>query len=238
METDTPGIVFDLAVKASLERCARAAANMTTSPISAKRLTLLKEPRRYPDDTPRELAEIDERLRAAIRGLVNGELEWPFFVTGLVGRGKSAAALCLVDYVADSIYFRFTRLLKHFEWARNGNAMIPRFLPASTSADEKRIVIKEEPMDDRKFWNYLMRSPLVVVDDIATRTGYSDPQYDQFYDLVEGRKLKPTVFVSNLALPELAKVFDERIASRIAAGTIFTLSGRDRRILRKGLPCP
>lgn len=189
------------------------------------------------DDTPREIGLIDQELRSVIRQLVVGEAAWPLFLTGKPGRGKTAAGLCMADYVHGSAYYRFTRLLKAFEWARThddrgnrGGVVVKRWRPQSTAADERRMKLTEEVLNERQFWTYLTSAPLVVVDDLATRGGYTEPQYDQFYDLLEERKLKPTVIISNLALADLLKVFDERIVSRLARGTIFTLTGRDQRL--------
>lgn len=82
------------------------------------------------------------------------------------------------------------------------------------------------------FWKAIREFPLVVIDDLATRGGYTEPQYDHLYDLIEERSLKPLVLVSNLSLKELGTVFDDRIVSRIARGTVFTLQGSDRRVSR------
>lgn len=191
---------------------------------------MLETAQRINDDTPRRISEIDQELRKEIRGLVSGELPWPFFLTGAPGRGKSAAALCLADHVADSVYYRFTRLLKAFEWARSGEASVERWMKRSTDAGDTQMVMRRESMKEWRFWDYLRLAPLVVIDDLATRGGYTEPQYDQFYDLIEDRKMRPTMIVSNVSLTELGKIFDERIVSRLARGTIFTLTGRDRRL--------
>lgn len=183
------------------------------------------------DNTPREIGRIDERLRLVIRGLAAGELPWPFFLTGDAGRGKSAAALCLADHVAGSAYYRFTRFLKAFDWSRTeGGVLVKKWRPASTLENEPRMNRDEVGMSEREFWAYLSASPLVVIDDLGTRGGYTEPQYDQFYDLVEDRKFKPLVVVSNHPLAKLSEVFDDRIVSRLAQGTQFTISGRDRRL--------
>jgi hypothetical protein len=237
------GTVFDMIVADSLARSALAPGTTTTSLTTACKLSLLKTPLPVDDDTPREIGRVDPGLRAVIRQLVTGEAAWPLFLTGQPGRGKSAAALLMADYVQGSAYYRFTRLLKAFEWARThddrgnrGGVVVKRYRPLSTAADESRLKLAEEVLNERQFWTYLTAAPLVVVDDLATRGGYTEPQYDQFYDLLEERKRKPTVVVSNLSLADLLKIFDERIVSRLARGTMFTLTGRDQRLDGKVQP--
>lgn len=186
------------------------------------------------DDTPREISQIDPRLREVFRGLVHGELPWPLFVTGKPGRGKTAAILCLADYVQGALYFRFPRLLKSFLWSSQPSGVaimrqsLQEHLPPARQLDWR-----SEVFNEFEFFNLLTRVPLLVIDDVATRGSYTDPQFDNFYEVLEDRKRKPTVIASNLSLDELGEVFDDRIKSRIARGTIFTLGGPDRRIAKR-----
>src|SRR5437868_6300640 len=47
---------------------------------------------------------IDKDLRATINRLINGNEPWPLFLHGPAGTGKTAAALCLMDF-AGGRYF-------------------------------------------------------------------------------------------------------------------------------------
>lgn len=185
------------------------------------------------DDTPREIAMIEPKLRETIRRLAKGELPWPLFLSGAAGRGKSAAALCLADHVYQSAYFRFTMFLRACELARKGVVWLRRWRRQDDLTGSVKFRLEDVAYDEPKFWRMMREFPLVVVDDIATRGGYTEPQYDHLYDLIEERSLKPLVLVSNLSLKELGGVFDDRIISRIARGTVFTLDGADRRLDRK-----
>lgn len=68
----------------------------------------------------------------------------------------------------------------------------------------------------------------LFLDDIGLRTPTESMQQILF-DLLEMRKSKPTVITSNHSPEDLALVYDDRITSRILAGTILMLSGCDRR---------
>ena len=227
---EEPGLIFEQVVQASVARCA-ARGTTTISPTSAKALGLLRNPLPVPDETNREWALVDENLRRVLHDLVIGQLPWPFFLTGGPGRGKSAAVLCLADHVQGAVYFRFTRLLKAFEWSRlDRGVILRRWQRRSTDACDDRLVLRHQFFNETDFFNFLIGAPLLVIDDIGTRGGYTEPQYDQFYDIVEERKHRPLILVSNLTLKVLGDVFDERILSRLAVGTRFTLAGHDRRL--------
>lgn len=181
------------------------------------------------DDTPREISMIDPTLRSVIRSLVKGEIPWPLFLTGLPGRGKTAAVLCLADYVENAAYFRFPSLLKSFLWASQpGGVMIHRQRWQEHSREP--LTWYTETRDERGLFAYLTTVPLLVIDDVGTRSSYTDAQFDNFYEVVDDRKRKPTVIASNLSLDDLGIVFDDRIKSRISRGTLFTLQGNDRRL--------
>lgn len=201
------------------------------------KLSVRPWPARIDDETPRDVAKIDPKLRDLFRGLIRGELPWPLYLTGEPGTGKSAAVLCLADFVIDSVYLRFTRFLRGFQWAGNNDGLpLDEWVLRANVGDESD---RNKPekwhrvrrwLKESQYWQKLKAAPLVIVDDVATRGGYTEPQYDNFLDLVEDRKMKPFVIVSNVKLAEFGKVFDDRIVSRLARGTRFTLTGNDRRL--------
>jgi hypothetical protein len=204
-----------------------------TSYTTTAKLALLKEPRPMRDDTPREVSLIDPKLREVFRGLVKGELPWPLFLTGKPGRGKTAAVLCLADYVQGALYIRFPRLLKSFLWSSQPSGVAIERQQFNEHAEPGRqLHWKSECYNEYEFFRLLTRVPLLVIDDVATRSSYTDPQFDNFYEVLDDRKRKPMIIASNLSLDELGDVFDDRIKSRVARGTIFTLGGPDRRINR------
>lgn len=230
---DDPGATWDEIVSRNAAKCA---AENPTKPLSltTARLPLLKEPRPVRDDTPREVSQIDPKLRDVFRGLIKGELPWPLLLTGKPGRGKTAAVLCLADYVQGAAYFRFPRLLKSFLWSSQPSGVaIMRQKFDEHARPERQLDWRSEVYNEFEFFNLLTRVPLLVIDDVATRGSYTDSQFDNFYEVLDDRKRKPTVIASNLSLDELGDVFDDRIKSRIARGTVFTLGGPDRRIAKR-----
>ena len=68
----------------------------------------------------------------------------------------------------------------------------------------------------------------LFLDDIGLRKP-TEAMNQIFFDLLEMRKGKPTVITSNHTPEHLAELYDDRITSRILAGTIITLQGVDRR---------
>ena len=135
---------------------------------------------------------------------------WPIFITGPVGVGKTCAALCLAD-----------------SWS-----LPPVFY--STVADAQRAVF-ENP---KAFWDRwvglasrgLQGAGLAILDELGMRGKVSDARYDLVHRLIDSRHGMPLVAISNLSLSELAEVYDDRIASRLAAGVVIMMTGQDRRI--------
>jgi DNA replication protein DnaC len=135
---------------------------------------------------------------------------------GAVGAGKTCAALALCDHVYRSMYESFAghcdllRMAQEgkLEWYSNGQG-------GKTTAPQ--------------VWKGYRDAPLVVLDEIGSREKVSDFQYSCLYDMLENRECKPLILISNLSLEELARVFDERIVSRIIAGTPIFVEGADMR---------
>jgi hypothetical protein len=207
---------------------------MTDCPTRRQTLPILSNKVLHHDTGgPRQIEGIDADLRLVIRDLVAGLVDWPFFLSGSTGTGKTCAALCVADRVYGSIFYGFTQLLRDFEWSRTGIA-VTRWRSEPTDGDYKNLRYRRvsDSMNAREFWDYLVKAPLLVIDDIATRSKYTDPQYDYLHDMLDARQCKPLIVTSNVKLAKLAEVFDSRIVSRLAAGTYFHLEGKDRRVLK------
>lgn len=70
-----------------------------------------------------------------------------------------------------------------------------------------------------------------IFDDVGVQRS-SDYTIEAWYNVINYRyshKL-PTVFTSNLSLKEISAFMTDRIASRLASGTVFELKGVDRRL--------
>jgi DNA replication protein DnaC len=79
----------------------------------------------------------------------------------------------------------------------------------------------------RKQWR---NAPLVVLDDLATRT-LTDAQLDALLQIINIRDCKPLVVTCNLSLSEVQAVLkDARIPSRLSAGYVIEVTGDDRRL--------
>ena len=69
---------------------------------------------------------------------------------------------------------------------------------------------------------------VTVVDELGTRA-LTDAMYDTLKRAIDDREGKPAVYISNKSIDQLHAVYDDRIASRLAAGTVIRMTG-DRRI--------
>lgn len=135
-------------------------------------------------------------------------LPWPLVLLGPAGLGKSSAALCLLD-VAGGWYFEMSELCEIF-------------IHAQQRAIE---------MTTRSLWERLEKTSLVVVDDMGAREKVSDHHYEIAKRLLDKRENHPLVCISNHNLERLSQLYDDRLASRLAYGTVLTIAGKDRRLL-------
>jgi DNA replication protein DnaC len=171
------------------------------------------EPRRF-----RAVAEIDNSLRDKMRLLIAGTEPWPLFLYGPAGCGKTRAALCVIDLVGTScIYYtlpQFAELLirsqqGRLEWSNEGRGGL---------------------LHPENLWAKISTAPLTVLDEIGCKERVSDHQYQIVKNFLDEREYKPAIFISNLAPEAVGKLFDDRVLSRLCAGTVFHLQGSDRRI--------
>lgn len=93
-----------------------------------------------------------------------------------------------------------------------------------------------EVQQGRESWNYEGRSgrltvpmlyrqqgsaPLVVLDEIGTREKASDHHYECVKDLIDCREGIPLIVIGNMPLDNIAAIYDSRVVSRLACGTVF-----------------
>lgn len=79
-------------------------------------------------------------------------------------------------------------------------------------------------------WERIATAPLVVLDEIGCREKVTDAHYEIVKRAIDLRWGKPLVAISNIDLAELSPIYDDRIVSRLGAGTIFELNAADRRL--------
>lgn len=161
----------------------------------------------------RRAVEIPPDLREAIRRLIAGEAPWPLLILGPAGTGKSCAGLALLDhsrgfyYTAADLAGELIRSMHGRLNSQSGRAIHPESL-----------------------WEELEKAQLVVLDEVGSSAKVSEFHYETVKKLLDRREGLPLVCISNLSLDRLAEVYDDRVASRLAAGTVITLTGRDRRL--------
>jgi DNA replication protein DnaC len=163
----------------------------------------------------RTVSKIDPALRAAIRSAVAGESSWPLVMVGPAGTGKTCAALCLVDH-AHGRYWTAGELCEtlirsqqgRLDWYNSGHGG------------------KHHPED---VWGWVAGASVVALDEVGTRS-VSDFAYETVKRVLDEREGKPLAVVSNLTLEALARLYDDRVSSRLAAGTVVEVAGRDRRL--------
>lgn len=150
----------------------------------------------------RHWPEVDRSLRSTFNLLVAGQKPWPLYLYGLVGRGKTRAALCLCDALEGCRYWTVSDVM---------NAMLARQAPWQVS------------------WGWDHDGPnLAILDELGMHAP-RDFEFDAVKEFLDWREDKPAICISNHPPGRMREAYDERVESRLVAGTIFELKGPDRR---------
>lgn len=177
-------------------------------------------PQGYGDAAWEQLStECLRRVVETIRGK-----RFPLFLYGGTGVGKTCiAALIYRRFRAQPMWLRADDLLLSLATGRTSREHMH-----VDSIDEDGHLVRKL-VTFNQYQRMLASAPCVFLDDLGVRAP-TDPMRQYLFDLLEYRKGKPLVITSNLAPHEgLSEMFDDRIISRICAGTVICISGEDRR---------
>jgi len=114
---------------------------------------------------------------------------------------------------------------------RNRAGYRPRSFQAMTYADMCASLRPRPKVDTEEVMKAMRTTEILLIDDLAAAKG-SDWVEEVTYRLINGRyeDMKPTIFTTNLTVPQLRDSIGDRIASRLAENcTRVALKGDDRR---------
>jgi len=161
---------------------------------------------RYRPQLVRTADRVAPGLRAILMGLVTERHPWPLYLHGPVGTGKTRAVLWCCDIVVRSAYLTVGEVM---------DAM-------------------RASSDDAPPWQWSHRRgfdpDLAVLDELGLHSPTSDFEYDAVKRFADWREDRPVIYVSNQAPEMIRKLYDRRIWSRLTCGTVFELTGPDRRL--------
>ena len=164
---------------------------------------------------------MDPELVAILR-LAFAEQQFPIYVFGPVGRGKSFAAAL--------VYARWTSTVAYLPYSD--------FIGLSIRADKDGGVTRSLPnggcleMSQNEWWTWIKTVNLLILDDLGT--GHSGEwRCEIMSKLLDLRRGLPMLLTGNLTLDGIKEHFDERIHDRILAGGLVKVQGRNQR--REGI---
>lgn len=160
---------------------------------------------------PRARAMVPDRIAEAIRDLAKHGTPWPIVLVGRTGGGKTCAALCAIDHFGGW----YTELADFSE-------LILRSRHGDLRADGGYQYTEAD------VWRQWTEANLAVIDEIGLRTP-TDNQFETLKRMLDRREHAPLIVISNFRLPDLARVYDDRIVSRLACGTVIETT-TDRRL--------
>lgn len=168
-----------------------------------------------PPEKFRDIDRIDPSLRAIVQELLRSDRPWPLYLYGQQGSGKSCLGLCMID-VCGGWYTTLPTLCTMLIGAGKGEFV--------WSTGHKRTV--------KDIWSSWSTANVVVLDEVGTRQTVTDFQYETLKRAIDEREGKSGVFISNVDLSAIGRLFDARVASRLSAGTIVQIEGDRRMRLR------
>lgn len=138
---------------------------------------------------------------------------------GPAGTGKTCAALALLDIVDGARKF----------W------VAADMLEELIACQKGELTRGERNVNMQEFWDGWRNAALAVLDEIGGRERVSDFHYETIKRAIDFRESRPAIFISNLPLDSrdsgsIRSIYDDRIASRLAGGTVIRFTGRDRRL--------
>lgn len=183
----------------------------------------------------RDVALIDSGLRAVIRALVTGEAPWPLYLFGPAGTGKTSAALALLDHCGP--------VLPDGERAAELRDWLAAFVEVRTiprvriGLDNGRFDWSREGRSGTYTWAdvraALGRAPVVVFDEIGVGGHATDFRLDALIEVLDTRcnnPVRPFVVTGNVPPSQLEAIYDDRVADRVLAGTVYRLDCPSRRM--------
>lgn len=162
---------------------------------------------RVEEEIPRDWEQVANDLQQVLRGLLSGQMRWPLYLWGQPGRGKTLAALALCDLVDGARYYTPSALMD--------------------MCTRDRLWLPWGP-EGRRY----VEIQLLVLDEVGAGdiNGFHFQMVKECCDDRELRHHRTAVYVSNRHPKAIEGKYDPRIASRMLCGTIFELTGPDRRL--------
>jgi len=173
----------------------------------------LSPPRWEFPDKHRTNGLVDDHIKRMFSSCILGDSPWPLLLSGETGSGKTCAALCVCDWAGDAIYTTINELCSRIIAAQHENIV----------------------QTEKDIWKDWYECNIAVLDEIGIRRQITDHHYETLAKALDkridrsGGYCAPLVLISNLAPEKIEEMYDARIASRMASGTIVETRG-DRRL--------
>lgn len=170
----------------------------------------------------RDPNRVSPELAEAFKGCRNGQAPWPLMVHGSVGCGKTRFGYLCHDWYG-GIFADFSKLLAEYVGVRRGTLRAEQSDILPTGGDWF--------VRDGYWIDALKRPRILILDDIGRRSDTEAATARELLSrLLDAREGMPSLLISNLAPSQLETVYDDRVASRMCAGTVVECVGQDRRI--------
>lgn len=182
------------------------------------------------EEPNRRREEIDQTVRKVIIECVAGRSPWPLLLWGGPGRGKTCAALCLLDQTVGP-YLTVPKLCQTIIDCQKDKCTSKDIFQLSSGA----VLTKWNPswtvwnVTPTQLWEHMRAWAFVVLDELGGRDVASEAHREAVKLTLDARSSKPLVLCSNKCPEELKRIYGGPISSRLEGGTICEVTGPDRR---------
>jgi DNA replication protein DnaC len=180
-----------------------------------------------PDLPDGDASQLEPDLAQAMR-LAWARRVWPLYLHGPPGVGKTFAAAAVFRACAASVTDEAAPRPRWWLWPSFCDALARVRTAREGQVEQYEASGRVTYLTEPAIWRRVASASLIVIDDIGTRTA-NDLRMEAMWRVLECRQRRPTILTSNLDQAAIARVFDERILSRLFAGTAIDLRGCDRR---------
>lgn len=175
-----------------------------------------------------ELDLIEPELRKELRNILMGRLnQYPVYIHGDVGVGKSyAAALVFAHWEGPACWYDTNEWMQDVLTARSSRH---KTVSQRYQGGDRQYFGYSFERTEKQLWRMMMDpNRLWVFDDICVEEP-GRTKREIMHRISDCRQGKPTVYTSNKTIGELAELYDDRVASRVACGRELPCIGKDRR---------
>lgn len=158
---------------------------------------------------------------------------WPIYIQGPTGIGKTCTAAVVFRRAIEKALARADQSGESLVWPRwtRWESFFDTLHAIRRTGSWPVVTEDGRTFDCREssWWDRFSGHRLVVLDEIGLQR-QGPERVEAMLEFLERRRRRPLLITGNLSRPEVEARYDQRVASRLWAGSVIEVSGQDRRV--------